>query len=273
MRRANRTVSPRRLAPVVNLRKVTDDDLLVMLRSAATAVGEALSGWTDWGLAGTIPGQYRADLVADGAAIEVLDGAGLGVLSEESGLHHPERELLAVLDPLDGSTNASRGIPWYATSICVLDAQGPRAAVVWNQSRGTQYEATRGGGARRDGEPISPSGQTELSHAVVGLAGFPARYLGWRQYRALGAAALDLCLVADGTLDAYLDSSRAAHGPWDYLGGMLVCTEAGAIVREREGRGLVVREYGPRRSPLAAATAELGEELYQASVRSPSAPR
>jgi fructose-1,6-bisphosphatase/inositol monophosphatase family enzyme len=245
---------------------VDDIALLEVLRSAASAVQEVLSSLSDWGLAGTVPGQYRSDLAADSAAIEVLTSAGLGVLSEESGLHEPGRELLAVLDPLDGSTNASRGIPWYATSCCVLDASGPRAALVWNQANGTKYEAVRGGGATRDGKPIAPSGALELGRSVIGLAGFPGRYLGWRQYRALGAAALDLCLVADGTLDAYLDSSRAAHGPWDYLGGMLVCQEAGAVVREREGRDLVVREYGPRRSPLAAATAELAEELLRATA-------
>ncbi len=239
-------------------------ELLPVLEEAAAAVRAALDGLSDWGLAETIPGQYRSDLAADAAALQVLSRAGLGVLSEESGVHDGDRPLLAVLDPLDGSTNASRGIPWFATSICVLDEAGPLAALVVNQSNGTTYRATRGGGATRDGRPVSPSGVRSLGHAVLGLAGFPDRYLGWRQFRALGAAALDLCLVADGSLDSYLDVSRAAHGPWDYLAGMLVCTEAGAVVTEREGRELVVREHGPRRAPLAAATKELADELRDA---------
>jgi fructose-1,6-bisphosphatase/inositol monophosphatase family enzyme len=243
---------------------VSGDELLKVLDEAAAAVRDALTSLSDWGLAGTIPGQYRSDLAADDAAIAVLSDAGLGVLSEESGLHDPERELFAVLDPLDGSTNASRGVPWYATSICVLDGEGPLAALVLNQANGTRYVATRGGGARRDGKPIAPSGEQQLSNALLGLAGYPRQYLGWRQFRALGAAALDLCLVADGTLDGYLDVSRAAHGPWDYLAALLICREAGAVVEEREGRPLVVREHGERRAPLAAATVELAGELRRA---------
>src|SRR5205807_7612468 len=66
---------------------------------AATAVRGALDGLGDWGLAGTRPGQYHSDLAADGAALAVLEEAGLGVLSEESGVTGGERDLLVVLDP------------------------------------------------------------------------------------------------------------------------------------------------------------------------------
>ena len=80
----------------------------------------------------------------------------------------------------------------------------------------------------------------------------PPGWLGWKQYRALGAAALDLCAVAAGVVDAYIDCSRSAHGPWDYLGGLLVCTEAGAVVADADGRDLVVpraRRPAHARSP------------------------
>src|SRR5579859_222589 len=110
-----------------------EETLLDALRETAAAVRRALDGVADWGRAGTRPGQYEIDLIADRVAVEVLGGAGLGVLSEESGLHDAERELLAVLDPVDGSTNASRRLPWWATSVCVLDGVGPLAAVVVNQ--------------------------------------------------------------------------------------------------------------------------------------------
>jgi fructose-1,6-bisphosphatase/inositol monophosphatase family enzyme len=241
------------------------DQLLEIGREVAVRVREALSRIDDWGPAGTRPGQYRSDIVADEAALAVLLGAGLGVLSEESGLHEPERELRAVVDPVDGSTNASRGIPWFATSTCILDAEGPLAAVVVNQASGTRYEAVRGGGATRDGERISPSGCRRMSSALIGLSGFPRRYLGWKQFRALGAAALDACAVADGTLDAYADlvivPGGGAHAGWDYLGGMLVCREAGAAIADAYGRDLVVREFDERRTPLAAANEELLAEL------------
>lgn len=239
-------------------------ELLALLSEAAAAVHRALEQLGDWGPAGTRPGQYRSDLVADEAALGVLRGAGLGVLSEESGIHDGDAPLLAVLDPLDGSTNASRGIPWYATSCCVLDGEGPLAALVVNQATGTRYTATRGGGANRDGAAIAPSTRRELGRAVIGLSGYPTRYFGWSQFRVLGAVALDLCAVADGTLDGYVDCAESAHGSWDYLAGMLVCEEAGAAVGDAHGRGLVVRGHGERRAPIAAGTPELYAALRAA---------
>lgn len=241
-------------------------EILQILGEAAKAVADSLLELADWGLAGTRPGQYRSDLVADAAAVRVLDAAGLGIMSEESGLSvgASDRPLLAVLDPVDGSTNASRRIPWYATSICVLDVDGPLAALVVNQATGTRYEAVRGGGARRDGESIAPSGSKSLGRALIGVSGYPPRYLGWRQFRALGAAALDLCAVADGTYDGYIDCMHDAHGSWDYLGGMLVCAEAGAGVVDAQGRELVLRDHSGRRTPIAAATPALLAELVAA---------
>ncbi len=234
-----------------------DDLLLEVLHDTATAVRTALDGLVDWGVAGTRPGQYHSDLAADEAALAVLDRAELGALSEESGLHHGDRGIVVVLDPVDGSTNASRGLPWYATSLCAVDGDGARAAVVVDQAGGTRFEAVRGGGARVDGAALSPSDCTEMADAVIGLSGYPPRYLGWKQYRALGAQALDLCAVAGGRLDAYLDCSVGAHGAWDYLGGMLVCLEAGASVVDAFGRPLATIEHTARRTPLAAGTPAL----------------
>jgi fructose-1,6-bisphosphatase/inositol monophosphatase family enzyme len=245
---------------------VDSAELLLVLRSAADAVASALDELADWGLAGTRPGQYRSDLVADSAAVRVLADAGFAVLSEESGFSAgaSERPLLAVLDPVDGSTNASRRIPWFATSICLLDDDGPLAALVVNQATGVRYEAVRGEGARRDGEPITPSKQESFRRSLIGVSGYPPSYLGWGQFRALGAAALDLCAVADGTFDGYIDCVRNAHGSWDYLGGLLVCTEAGASIADAAGRELVVREHSDRRTPVAAGTPALLSELLAA---------
>jgi myo-inositol-1(or 4)-monophosphatase len=242
---------------------VDDASLLEVLHAAATAVARSLEGLEDWGLAGTRASQYRSDLVADAAALEVLDGAGLGVMSEESGPFHIDRPLVVVLDPVDGSTNAARGIPWYATSLCATDAEGPRAAVVVNQASGIRFEAVRRGGARKDGVPIAPSDCQTLGEAIVGFSGYPPRYLGWSQYRALGAAALDLCAVAEGVLDAYAAIGGSQLGSWDYLGGMLICTEAGAVVEESAGRDLFTLGHADRRTPVAASTPDLLQALGQ----------
>ena len=156
--------------------------LLQVLGEAVHAVRAALDGLDDWGPAGTRPGQYRLDLAADAAALPVLHGSGLQVLSEESGkTGDPAATLMAVIDPVDGSTNAHRGVPFYATSICVLDPEGPLVGMVVNQATGTRFEAVRGGGARRDGGAIAPSGCTDLSSAIVGISGFPGIHPGWAQ--------------------------------------------------------------------------------------------
>ena len=236
------------------------DAVLEVLHDVVSAVAASLEGLGDWGLAGTRDGQYRSDLVADRAALDVIGKAGFGALSEESGLHDADRPIIVVLDPVDGSTNASRGIPWWATSVCALDADGPVAAVVANQASGVRFEATRGGGARRDGETIRPSKCESMGEAIVALSGYPRRWLGWSQYRAMGAAALDICAVACGQIDAFIDCASRSLAPWDYLGAMLVCEEAGARVGEAFGRELVVLGHDDRRTVVAAATPALLDE-------------
>ncbi len=238
--------------------------LLEVLDETAAAIRSALGDLDDWGLAGTHDGQYLSDLAADAAALEVLERAGIGVLSEESGRHRPDASVTVVMDPLDGSTNASRGIPWFATSLCAVDGDGPRASLVVNLVSGERFQAVRGGGATRNGQPLHPTPSTALRESLVALSGFPQRWLGWNQFRALGACALDLCAVAGGVVDGYLDCSWNAHGSWDYLGGLLVCHEAGAFVVDAEGRDLVTLEHEERRTPIAAATPELLDEMVAA---------
>ncbi len=243
---------------------MTDDRLIAVLNEAATAVHAALEALDDWGPAGTRPGQYFSDLAADEVAVAILVGAGLGVLSEETGLHHPDRPVMVALDPVDGSTNASRRLPWYATSLAAVDTAGVRAAVVVNQATGDRFEALRGSGATCNGRPLHSTGCTTMGDAVVGLNGWPAAYLGWRQFRALGAAALDICAVGAGLLDAYIDCSDHSCAPWDYLGGVLVCREAGGLVADAEGRELVTLGLTERRTPVAAATEKLLAEALEA---------
>ncbi len=243
---------------------MTDDALLDVLSETAAAVRAALDVLGDWGPAGTRPGQYHSDLVADQSALDVLRGAGLGVLSEETGPHDTGRDVVVALDPVDGSTNASRGIPWFATSLCAVDEQGARVALVVNQANGERFEAVRGAGARLDGVALSASGRVELAEALVLLNGLPAHHYGWRQFRALGAASLDLCAVAAGVLDGFVDCTAGLHGPWDYLGGMLMCEESGAVIGDGRGDELVTLDHRARRMPVAAATPLLFEELLAA---------
>lgn len=239
-------------------------DRLALLHEVADAVAGAFAGVRDFGPSGQRDGQYALDLVADEAALAVLRRAGVGILSEESGFEPGSTGEVVVIDPIDGSTNASRGVPYFATSLCLLDADGPAVALVANQAGGERYWAVRGGGAWRDGVRLSPSGCTSPGAAIVGLNGLPPRPLGYAQCRVLGAVALDLCLVASGVLDGYVDCVHDAHGGWDFMGGLLICQEAGAPIVDLHGRDLVVREHAARRTPVAAATPELLEALLAA---------
>lgn len=237
------------------------NDRMDLLADVADAVAAVLRTVDDRGPSGRREGQYALDVHADDAALAVLRRAGVGVLSEESGLERGDADEVVVIDPVDGSTNASRGIPWFATSLCLVDRDGPAAALVVNLASGVRFWAERGGGAWCDGTRLAPSTATRPADAIVALNGIPSRPFGTAQVRMLGAAALDLCAVAAGVLDGYVDCVSDAHGVWDYAGGALVCAEAGAAVVDAWGRDLFELHHGTRRTPVAAATPELLDAL------------
>jgi len=242
-------------------------DRLGLLHEVADAVAAALAGVTDFGPSGVRQGQYGLDVVTNGAALSVLRAAGLGVLSEESEFEPGVTGEVVVIDPIDGSTNASRGVRYFATAMCVVDADGPSVALVANQATGERYWAVRGGGAWCDGVRLQPSSCTELGDAIVGLNGLPPEPLGYRQCRVLGAVALDLCLVAAGVLDGYVDCVEDAHGVWDYLASLMICREAGAEIADLHGRELAIVDHSARRTPIAAATPNLMAQLTAARQR------
>ncbi len=160
-----------------------------------------------------------------------------------------------VADPLDGTTNFLHGYPWYAVSVgAVIDGE-PVAGAVLNVPNGELFTATKGGGARRAGDPIRVSSETEPLRSLVGT-GFPfkhrdlvAPYLGsfgdimkgTAGVRRAGAAALDLADVACGRFDAFWELSLA---PWDVAAGLLLVREAGGIATDLDGRPAPVA-YGP----------------------------
>ncbi|MCM3848886.1 inositol monophosphatase [Pseudonocardia sp. DR1-2] len=145
-----------------------------------------------------------------------------------------------VVDPIDGTVNYLYGLPWYGISIAaVLDGEGVAGAVS-EPASGRLWSAGRGLGATLDGRPLRAAATTELGQSLVGT-GFAyraerrtrqARMVAAmlpevRDVRRAGAASLDLCAVAAGWLDGYLE-----HGCnwWDWAAGALIATEAGAVV-------------------------------------------
>ena len=162
------------------------------------------------------------------------------LLAEEGSLSGGESGVRWVIDPLDGTTNYIYGYPAYAVSIAVEVDGETQVGVVLDSSSGRLYRAVAGHGAVCDGRLIRAREQTNLSRALV-ATGFSydaahrdrqgavvAAALGRiRDLRRGGTAALDLCHIAAGHVDAYWELDLS---PWDYAAGVLIAREAGAAV-------------------------------------------
>jgi fructose-1,6-bisphosphatase/inositol monophosphatase family enzyme len=150
-----------------------------------------------------------------------------------------------VIDPLDGTTNYLYGMPGFAVSIAAEVDGTAAVGVVHDPLHGDVFTAVRGRGARRNGEVVHVRRTGALRDALVatGFAYDPERRRRQaavltqvlpqvRDIRRAGAAAVDLCSVACGRVDAYYERGL---GPWDFAAGVLVAAEAGAVVGDLEG--------------------------------------
>ncbi len=242
--------------------------IIRVFSETADAIAERVSGGLSWEKSGGHMGQHQGDLDADEVAIAIITGHGLTVFSEESGYTYPasyatedQERVVVVLDPVDGSTNASKGIPFYSVSLCAVIDGNPAIGMVRNLVSGDTYVAQAGKGSTKNGKSISPSAVREISKAVLGINGYPPKHLGWRQYRAFGSAALELCMVSEGLLDGYIDLSKASLASWDVLGGLLVCLESGAAVICQDGSDYAISDLVERKRIAVAGTRELALEL------------
>ena len=185
-----------------------------------------------------------------------------GVLSEEGAAVESSSGVRWVIDPIDGTTNYLYGHPGYAISIAVERDGAAVAGVVEDPLHGERFTAVRGAGARRNGEPIRVSAETELGAALVatGFGYTPgertrqaevlSRLIGSiRDIRRMGAAAVDLCSVACGRVDAYYERGL---NHWDLAAGTLIAKEAGARVGELDD-GTVVAAPPALFEPLSEA--------------------
>jgi len=168
-----------------------------------------------------------------------------GLVGEEGSASPGTSGLRWVIDPLDGTTNYLYGHPGWAVSIAAEDDAGVVAGVVVDPMHGDVFGATRGGGARRNDEPIACSALDDVATALVATGfGYAAPRRGAqaevlvqllpriRDIRRMGAAAVDLCSVACGRVDAYFERGLQW---WDLAAGGLVAAEAGAVVSAIDG--------------------------------------
>jgi myo-inositol-1(or 4)-monophosphatase len=173
---------------------------------------------------------------------------GDGFLGEEGLSAESTSGVVWVVDPIDGTVNFLYGIPHYAVSVAASVGGESVAGVVVNVQSGERFTATRGGGGFLDGVRLQvPTEAPVLSQRLVGT-GFnyvaevklrqttavSALLAEVRDIRRLGSAALDLCAVAAGRVDAFVEEGLNV---WDMAAGGLVATEAGARLETRPGVG------------------------------------
>jgi myo-inositol-1(or 4)-monophosphatase len=191
-----------------------------------------------------------ADVAAEHAIRDVLARRrpADSILGEEGGATG-DGALRWVVDPLDGTVNYMYGLPTFAVSVAVEDADGALVGVVLDPVRDELFVATRTGAPVCNGEPITASSCDSLGHALVATgfgyeaavraaqAEVVARVIPLaRDIRRAGAAALDMCCCASGRLDAYFERGVKA---WDTAAGALICERAGLAVRTLEPDGIL----------------------------------
>ena len=253
-----------------NVDAMDDDELLEVLRATAAAVTAALADLSDWGLAGTRAGQYRSDLAADAAALAVLDGAGLGVMSEESGPHRLDRPVIGgdrsrwTAPPTP--PGASPGTP----PACARSTARARGWRWWSTRRpGSGSRPSAAKDARRDGRPIHAS--TVPRSWARPSSGSPATPRLPRLEPVPQPRRRRPRPVRGGRRRAGRLRRRRRFAPRELgLPGRHADLHRGRRRRvgESEGRDLVTLDHGDRRTPVAAATPDLLDQLAEAVSRS-----
>ncbi len=216
----------------------------------------------------------RVDKEAERLIVETLTRTRPhdGLLGEEGALREGSSGVRWIIDPLDGTTNYVYGYPAFGVSIGVEVDDGPAVGVVHDTMAGHTYAAIAGHGAVCDGLPISVRGTVDLAEALVAtgfsynaeVRGRQARALATvlprvRDIRRAGSAALDLCHVAAGRVDAYYELDLS---PWDWAAGRVIATAAGAEVEVLEepvqGRPVIVAAPSALMPRLRELLAEAG---------------
>lgn len=223
---------------------------LDLLHSMADAVEEAIGTLSfaerseDAGIGADGLPARRIDRVAERAILDELEDSSieLDLCSEECGVESFGAPRTLVADPIDGTRNARRGIPFYCVSLAITSGGLPdvETALVRNIPTGDDYSARRGHGAFCNGDPIEVADfdpeeairSPILVSPVDTVAAGPLEQA--PHVRGLGAAALEMCMVAQGSLDAYLHLTEGLRVV-DVAAGALIVEEAGGHVVQPDG--------------------------------------
>ena len=227
------------------------DDLRVALKAAAAGAA-VIAEHFGTGVApewkGEVDPVTAVDREAESAVLAVIreHRPEDAILAEESGGENWNRGRVWIVDPLDGTVNFVHAFPQVATSVGLRENGAGVVGVVSDVIHEEVFSARRGGGAFLNGERVRVSDQTDPARSLVGtgfsyerqrraqemantLAGVLQTFQGIRR---VGSAALDLCWVAAGRLDAYWEYGLR---PWDSAAGTLIVTEAGGRISTFDG--------------------------------------
>ena len=183
-------------------------------------------------------------------------------LGEELGNVRRDPRRYWILDPIDGTSNFTQGIPFWGPSLALWDERGPARGWIYFPALGEMYRAARGGGAFRDGAPLRTSAVAEYSNlsTVATVSRMHRRYRLTcpAKHRILGSVVANLCYLASGAFAAMY--CRASI--WDIAAGFLLAREAGAVLEsepsfEAADPAAVDPAHAPSISVYGMATARL----------------
>ena len=187
------------------------------------------------------------DLLAEKGAISLFrqEYPAFGILAEESEPVATSSGCTWILDPLDGSKNYSSGIPHFAVALALTMGDEVLLGVTYDPMKDELFSAEKGKGAYLNGNPISVSSKQEISECLIGFdMGYSDKaaaealelirglWPGMQTIRVMGSAALGLAYAACGRIDLYFHHHLS---PWDLASGILLVSEAGGCVVNKDG--------------------------------------
>jgi myo-inositol-1(or 4)-monophosphatase len=251
-------------------------EIVELMKNAARSAGEYLRYAFRTDLKVEFKGEINliteADVRSEEIIRSILEKADLPIIGEEEGGSADGSKLYFLVDPLDGTTNFSKKIRFYAVSIALMKGIEPLAGVIYLPEFEEVYYAVKNSGAFLEtpggtAQRLKTSDISKLSESVL-ATGFP--YDVWERYedvlkslkamltsaralRRFGAAAIDLCYVARGIFDGYFEFRLK---PWDTAAGSIIVSEAGGRVSDIQGN-----EYNPSMEEICATNSHIHNEL------------
>lgn len=227
---------------------------------------------------------HKIDEYAENAAIEVLEGTGksLILISEEIGtikIGEDTAEIVMIMDPLDGTTNAMKNIPCYGISIAIAPLSNDdelsdvtladiNIAFVKNFPTGDSYLAVKDKYAKKNGESISVSNVEEARKATLSTYLYRSSrdmkniYSHVRRMRIMGAIAVEMCFVAEGIYDVFLDTQ--AVRVLDIAASQLIIREAGGYISDIYSNALSSQiELNEKTTIVATPNKKLQEDIIR----------